>query len=85
MAERASSARCGEGVDADAVDHGDFLEFGDDGGDVLGEIGGELAQVAQDGGQAEAEEEGEREEYDGDEDDDRHGAGGMIAADAEVR
>ena len=50
---------------------------------MLGEIGGELAQVVHDRGQAEAEEEREGEENDGDKNDDCDSAGGTIAADGD--
>lgn len=40
----------GEGVDAEFIGHGEPLEAGDDGGDALGKFGGELAEVAEDGG-----------------------------------
>ena len=70
-----------DGVDADAVDHGDLLELDYDGRDALGEFGGEITHVAQHGRQTEAEEESECEEYGNDEDNDRDGAGGVVAAD----
>ena len=45
-----SNGALGDGVDAEAVGEGDFLEFGDDIGDALRELFGEAAEVAQDGG-----------------------------------
>ena len=58
----ASSAFCGDGVDAELVGVGEVLEAGDDGGDAGGQVGGELVEIADDGRQAEGEEEGDGEE-----------------------
>jgi hypothetical protein len=75
----------GDGVNAEPVGERDSFEFGDDVGDALRELVGELAQVADDGRQAGGEE--EREDG-GDADDqqaDGDGSRGTVAADVELR
>ena len=60
------------------------MEFGDYARDALGELGGEVAEVAEDGRQAGGEEERENDEDGGDEDDDGDGARRLVVADFEL-
>jgi hypothetical protein len=64
----------GEGLDAESVGEGDFFEFGGDIGDALREFVGELAEVAQDGGEASGKEQGEDASDGCDQQDDGYGA-----------
>ena len=78
-----SGGALGEGVEAELVGHGELLDAGDDGGNALGKVGGEVAEVAEDGRKAEGEEEGK---YGGDGDDEKNDgddAGGTIASNAD--
>jgi hypothetical protein len=74
----------GDVVDAEFVGEGESFDLGDDLGDALGEVGEELAQVAEDGGQGDGEEEAEGESDSGDEEDDGDGAVGTPVADPEL-
>ena len=84
MASRAPIGALGDGVDAEPVGEGDSFEFGDDAGDALGELVGELAEVAQDGREADGEEEREDAGDADDEEDDGDAARGLVAADIDL-
>jgi hypothetical protein len=77
-----SGGALGEGVDAELVRHGELLHPGDDLGNALRQVGGEVAEVTQNGRKAKGEEEGEDGKNRNDEKDDRHAAGGMVAPEA---
>ncbi len=66
----------GDGVNAEPVGEGNSFEFGNDVGDALGELVGELAEVAHDGRQAGGEEEREDAGDADDQEDDGDGARG---------
>jgi len=80
-----SGGALGDGFEAEPVGEGNFLDFGDDVGEALGNVGGEVAQVAQDGGKAGGEEEREDAGDAEDQKDDGYAAGRMIAAKVELR
>jgi hypothetical protein len=71
-----------DAVDAELVGHGDLLDAGDDLGDALGKVVGELAEIAEDGWKAGGEEDCQNHEDGEDEKNDRDGARGMVAANA---
>ena len=73
-----SGGALGEGVEAELVGHGELLDAGDDGGNALGKVGGEVAEVAEDGRKAEGEEEGKYGGDGDDEKDDGNGAGALF-------
>jgi hypothetical protein len=74
----------GDRFDAEPVGEGDSFHFGDDGGDALGEFGGEVAEVVENGRKAGGEEEGEDAGDGCDQKDDGYGAGGTVAAEVEL-
>jgi hypothetical protein len=74
----------GDGVDAELVGEGDALGAGDDGGDALGQIFGELAEIAQDGWEPHGEEDAQYNGDSDDEDQDGDGAGGAKGAELPV-
>ncbi len=74
----------GDGVNAEPVGEGNSFEFGDDVGNALRKIVGELAEVVHDGRQAGGEEEREDAGDADDQEDDCYGAGRMIAAQVEL-
>jgi len=71
----------GDGFDAEAVGHGKPVDPGGEVGDADREFGGELAEVAQDGGKADGEEDRQDEGDTEDEKKDGRGAGDAAAAD----
>jgi len=74
----------GDGFNAEPVGEGNLFELRGHGGNVLRELVGELAEVAEDRGQAGGEEERE-DACDGDDQkDDGYGARGVVAADMEL-
>ena len=79
-----SGGALGDGVDAEPVGEGDFFDFGDDVRDALREFCGEVAEIAQDWGQTGGEEEREDSGDGDDEKNDGDGAGGTIAANADL-
>jgi hypothetical protein len=79
-----SAGALGEGVEAELVGQGELFDAGDDGGDALGKVGGEVAEIAKDGRKAEGEEESKDRGDGDDEKDNGNGAGGLIAADVEA-
>ena len=81
--EGADSA-LGDGLDAESVGKGNFFELGDDAGNALRELVGELAEVSQDGRQAGGEEEREEAGYADDQEDDCYRAGRMVSAQVET-
>jgi hypothetical protein len=72
----------GDGVDAEFVGERKLFDLRDDAGDALGQVGGEAAEVAEDGRQSSGEEGRQEEAGDDDEDDDGDAAGGMVATDS---
>jgi hypothetical protein len=74
----------GDGFNAEPVGEGNSLEFGDDVGNALGKIVGELAEVAHDGWQAAGEEEREEASDADDQEDDCYRAGRVVAAQVET-
>jgi hypothetical protein len=73
-----------EGVDAEPGGQGELLEAGDDVGDALGKVDGELAEVVHDRGQAGGEEDDQDHNAGGEEKDDGNRARGMVAAEVEL-
>ena len=71
-----------EGVDAKSVRQGKSVDFGNDAGDALGQVGGEVAEIAEDRRKSAGKEGSKEEAEDDDEDDDGDGAGGMVATDS---
>jgi hypothetical protein len=74
----------GDGVNAEPVGEGNSFELGDDVGNALGKFVGEAAEIVQNrrkaGGEKECKDPGDA----GDEKDDGHGAGRMVAAKVEL-
>ena len=75
----------GYGVNAEPVGEGNSFELGDDAGNALRQLVGELAEVAQDRREAGGEEERENAGNADDQKDDGYGARWMVAADIELR
>ncbi len=73
-----------DGLNAKPVGKGDSFEFGNDVGDALRELVGELAEVAYDGREAGGEEESEDASESDNQEHDCHTARRMVAADIEL-